>query len=221
MPMPEYVFHARIVDFYERMRSGKNLHKLDEVFYFLDEKSLTMTKKWLMDERFPWTIGKGWGLLTQTPPLVAMTLEAESDRDGGMAIGNISNYAGTVYEDTPEKNPIMYFEEHGRLKNARFNFILVAPSSDMISAMYLLMIRALMEGESPPIDEPHIIPYESYGIGELHYSGSDIKPNNEFLPTVAFARTITVQCTYLQFYRGVSLGNNGFASSIDIGNVIT
>ncbi len=215
MSLPEFVFHSRIVDFYERIRAGKNLQKLDEIFFYLDERSLSMTKKWIMDERFPWTIGKGWSLLSQTPPLVAMTLDSDNDRPGGQFLGDVAGEPSISYEPDGV-TPQFYFETSGRLKTATYRFFLVAPNPDMISAMYAMVLRALMEGEQPPIDETHIIPYEEYGIGELHYSGSDISPNQSFLPNVIFARTLTVNCTYLSTWRGRSFGKSGFVSSIDI-----
>ena len=73
MSLPEYVFFERVRNFYEELRTGKSIDKVDEVLYFLDAKSVEITKKWLTDERFPWNIGKGWSMLTQTPPVVAMT----------------------------------------------------------------------------------------------------------------------------------------------------
>ena len=215
--MPEYALFNRVSDFYERIRAGKNLHKLDEIFYFLDEKSLEMTKRWIMDERFPWSIGKGWSLLSAQPPLVMMTMDAEQDRPGGQIIGNWAGDGVNGFTDSLGRfTPANAYEGYGRLMHATFNFFLVAPNADMISAMYLLTQRALLEGESPPNDESDIIPFDFYGIGELHYSGSDVRPDQNFLPNVAFGRSLSVSCTYLQQWRGKSFGKNGFISSIDV-----
>jgi len=217
MSVAEYVFFNRVTNFYERMRSGKNPEKLDEIFYFLDEKSLVMTKRWLLDERFPWTIGKGWSLLTQQPPLIAMTMDVESDRQQF-----VGNWVGEQTDTAPDgTTAIAHYESYGRLKTARYNFFIVAPNSDMVTAMYLITQRALAEGESPPLDEPHIVPYEKYGINELSYSGGDVRPDQSFIPTAAFGRTLTVTCSYLHLWRGASYGKFGFASSIELGTVNT
>ena len=216
MSVAEYVFINRITDFYKRMRAGEFPEKLDEIFYFLDEKSKVMTKKWLMDDRFEWTIGKGWSLLTQTPPIVAQTMDIESDRQ--QVLGNYMGES-TSYDKNGDETE--HFQGFGRIKTARFNFFLVAPNSDMITAMYLVLQRALAEGESPTLNEPYIVPYEQMGITELSYSGGDLRPDQNFLPNVAFARTLTVTCSYIHQWRGSSFGKYGFVSNIEIGNVNT
>jgi len=216
MSVAEYVFINRITDFYKRMRAGEFPEKLDEIFYFLDEKSKVMTKKWLMDERFEWTIGKGWSLLTQTPPIVAQTMDIESDRQ--QVLGN---YMGQDTSYDSKGVETAHYDVHGRIKTARFNFFLVAPNSDMITAMYLVLQRALAEGETPTSNEPYIIPYEQMGITDLSYSGGDLRPDQNFLPNVAFARTLSVTCSYIHQWRGSSFGKYGFASSIELGTVNT
>lgn len=216
MSVAEYVFINRITDFYKRMRAGEFPEKLDEIFYFLDEKSKVMTKKWLMDDRFEWTIGKGWSLLTQTPPIVAQTMDVESDRQ--QVLGN---YMGQDTSYDAKGIETAHYDLHGRIKTARFNFFLVAPNSDMITAMYLVLQRALAEGETPTSNEPYIVPYEEMGITDLSYSGGDLRPDQNFLPNVAFARTLSVTCSYIHQWRGSSFGKYGFASSIELGNVKT
>lgn len=216
MSVAEYVFLNRINDFYKRMRAGEFSEKLDEIFYFLDEKSKVMTKKWLMDDRFEWTIGRGWSLLTQTPPIVAQTLEMESDRQ--QVIGN---HMGEDTSYDADGNETVHHDIHGRIKTARFTFFLLAPNSDMITAMYLVIQRALSEGETPTSSEPYIIPYEQMGITDLYYSGGDLRPDQNFLPNIAFARSLTITCNYIHQWRGGSFGKYGFVSSIELGTVNT
>lgn len=219
MSLPEYVFFERVRNFYEELRTGKSIDKVDEVLYFLDAKSVEITKKWLTDERFPWNIGKGWSMLTQTPPVVAMTLDNEQDHPGGQFIGN---YTGEYTEFDTAGEIMSYSETYGRMKTGTINFFLLAPNADMITAMYLLVQRALVEGESPTINQPGMHSFEHYGISHLRYSGSDIRPDQNMLPSMMFARTLSVSCSYLNIWAGTKYGNTeGFITSIDLGTVNT
>lgn len=215
MSLPEYVFFERVRHFYEELRTGKTLYKVDEVLYFLDDKSLEMTKRWLVDDRFQWNIGKGWSMLTQAPPVVAMTLDSEQDH-----MQFIGNLTGEENEYDSQGNIIAWSNTYGRLKSGNINFFLLAPNSDMITAMYLLVQRALSEGESPTQDQPGLRSFEWYGISQLRYNGTDIRPDQTTLPTMMFARTLSVSCTYLMRWADKKYADEeGFVSSIDLGNV--
>lgn len=217
MSVPEYVFLNRVREFYEELRSGRNLWKIDEALHFIDERGRTMIKRWVQDERYPWTIGRGYTILAQPAPIVSLVVQGDSDRPGGYFIGN---YAGDGIEYEPDgTTPQEYWNSSGRLKNGSFLFIITAPNIDMLNAMYCLLERALYEGESPPVNEPNIICFNDYGIGELSYRGADVRPDQSYLPTNTFARMLTVSCTYSQIWSGKLFGKSGYAFSIDIGNV--
>lgn len=215
MSLPEYVFFERVKNFYEELRTGKSLYKVDEVLYFLDAKSIEMTKRWLVDERFQWNIGKGWSMLTQQPPVVAMTLDNEQDH-----LQFLGNYTGVENEYNLAGEEIAYHETYGRMKMGTINFFLLAPNSDMITTMYLLLQRALAEGETPTAGEPGLRSYEHYGISQLRYMGTDIRPDQNMLPSMMFARTLSVSCSYVTKWAGSKYPEDeGFVSSIDLGNV--
>ncbi len=216
MSLPEYVFFERVKSFYEEIRTGQKIDKVDEILYFLDDKSLKITKQWLTDERFQWSIGKGWSMLTQSPPVVAMTLDNEQDHPGGQFI---NNYTGENYGYDESGNPEFYSQSYGRMKHGTYNFFILAPNPDMITTMYLLIQRALSEGESPTLENDNLRSFEYYGITELRYSGTDIRPDQSMAPTMTFGRTLSVSCAFLQQWSGTLYGKSGFVSSIDIGNV--
>jgi len=217
MSVPEYVFLHRVQEFYDQLRLGHNLWKIDEVLNFVDDRGREMVKRWIQDERFPWTFGRGYTLLTQPAPIIALVVDSDSDRAGGYFLGN---HAGQGIEYDPTgTNPQMYWEENARLKTGSFVFVLTAPNSDMLTAMYCLLERALYEGETPPAGEQNIISFSDYGISELRYSGSDLRPDQNYIPTATFARTLRVSCTYMHTWSGKIWGPNGYAFSIDLGNL--
>jgi len=217
MSVPEYVFKNRVIEFYNLLKSGQNLWKVDETLAFIDERGREMIKKWLQDDRYVWKIGSGYSVLTQPPPIISLVVDADSDRQH-----ILGNYAGEGIGYEPDDlTPQEYWKESARLKTGTFRFVLMAPNADMLTAMYCLLERAMYEGETPPIGEENIITFSDYGIGELSYSGTDLRPDESYLPTSAFARTLSVSCTYLHTWTGRMYGKQGFALSIDVGNVET
>jgi hypothetical protein len=218
MSIPEYVFLNRLEEFYAMLKNGQNLWKIDETLNFIDEKGREMIKKWIQDDKYPWTIGRGYSVLTQNPPIISLVVDADRDREAGQMIGN---YAGQGIGYEPDGiTPQEYWVSSARLKTGTFRFVLMAPNADMLSAMYCLLERAMYEGETPPVGEENIITFSDYGIGELYYSGSDLRPDESYVPTSAFARTLSVTCTYEHNWSGRIYGKEGFALSVDVGNVI-
>lgn len=217
MSVPEYVFLHRIQEFYDQLRSGRHLWKVDETMSFVDEKGREMIKRWIQDERFPWTFGRGYTILVQPAPVISLVVDSDSDRAGGYYLGNYDD-EGIDY-DPDGITPQMAWEKRSKLKTGTFQFVMTAPNSDMLTAIYCLMERALYEGENAPRGEEDIIQFSDYGISELRYSGSDVRPDQSFIPTAAFARTLRVTCTYLHTWSGRTFGKNGYAFSINIGNI--
>lgn len=217
MSVPEYVFLNRVREFYEELRSGKNLWKIDETLHFIDERGRSMLKRWVQDDRYQWTIGRGYTILAQPAPIISLISQGDSDRPGGYFVGNYAS-EGIGYEPD-EITPNEYWSSSGRLKSGSFVFIVTAPNIDMLNAMYALLERALYEGESPPANEPDIICFNDYGIGEISYRGADVRPDQTYLPTNTFARTLSINCTYSQIWSGRIFGTDGFAFSVDLGNI--
>lgn len=217
MSVPEYVFLSRLKEFYEELRFGKNLWKIDETLYFVDERGRSMIKRWIQDERYQWTIGRGYTILAQPAPIVTLIVQGDSDRPGGYFIGNFAQ-EGIDYEPDGV-TPQQYWNSSGRLKTGSFTFIITAPNIDMLNAMYALVERALYEGETPPDNEPNIICFNDYGIGELSYRGADVRPDQTYLPTNTFVRTLSVSCTYTQIWSGKLFGSSNYAFSVDLGNI--
>jgi hypothetical protein len=216
MSVPEYVFLHRIQEFYDQLRAGRNLWKIDETLGFIDERGRQMIKKWIQDERFAWTFGRGYALLMQPAPVISLVVDSDSDRPNGNMIGN---YARDGIEFDAIGNANYYWEQNAKLKMGSFLFVFTAPNSDMLTAMYCLTERALYEGETPPAGEEDIITFSDYGIHELSYRGSDVRPDQNYVPTATWARTLNVSCSYMQTWTGKIWGKSGFALSIDIGDV--
>lgn len=215
MSVPEYVFLHRIQEFYDQLRSGKNLWKIDETLNFVDERGRQMIKRWIQDERFPWTFGRGYTILQQTAPVVSLVVDADSDRSY-----MLGNYAGQGIDYEPDAvTPQMHWIESARLKSGSFIIVMTAPNSDVLTAMYCLIERALYEGETAPLNEENIIQFYDYNISELRYSGSDIRPDQSYIPTNTWARTLRISCTYMHTWTGRVYSKNGYMFSIDIGNV--
>ena len=216
MSVPEYVFLHRIQEFYDQLRAGRNLWKIDETLDFIDERGRQMIKKWVQDPRYPWTLGRGYTILSQPAPVISLVVDSDSDRPAGNFIGQ---YAGSGIRYDDEGNPKEAWEQHAKLKHGSFLFVFTAPNADMLTAMYTLVERAMYEGESPPINEKNIITFSDYGINELTYRGSDLRPDTNYLPTATFARTLNVSCSYLHTWTGRIFGKNNYVFSINIGNV--
>lgn len=217
MSVPEYVFMHRIQEFYDQLRAGRNLWKIDETLGFVDERGREMIKRWVQDERYPWTFGQGYTILTQPAPVISLVIDADSDRPGGTFLGNFAD-EGIDYEPD-ETTPQSYWRKNVRLKTGTFLFVFTAPNADMLNAMYALIERALYEGETPPVNEENIITFSDYGISELRYRGSDVHPDQNYIPTATFARTLSVSCTYPHQWSGKIFGKTGFAVSINLGNI--
>ena len=216
MSIPEYVFIHRVQEFYDQLRFGKNLWKIDETLNFIDEKGREIVKRWIQDERYKWTLGRGYSVLTQPAPLISLVVDGDHDRPSGQVLGNYADDGISYNEEGVAQE---YWQQNVRLKTGTFMFVLIAPNSDMLNAMYCLLERALYEGESAPINEPGIISFENYGITELSYSGSDIRPDQNYAPTSTFARTLSVSCTYPHNWSGRIFGTDGYAFSIDFGDI--
>jgi hypothetical protein len=216
MSIPEYVFIHRVQEFYDQLRAGKNLWKIDETLNFIDEKGREIVKRWIQDERYKWTLGRGYSVLTQPPPLISLVVDGDHDRPSGQVLGNYADDGISYNEDGIAQE---YWQQNVRLKTGTFLFVLIAPNSDMLNAMYCLLERALYEGESAPINETGIISFENYGITELSYSGSDIRPDQNYAPTSTFARTLSVSCTYPHNWSGRIFGTDGYAFSVDFGDI--
>jgi len=217
MSVPEYVFMHRVEEFYDQLRAGRNLWKIDETLGYIDERGREIIKKWVQDERFPWQFGRGYSLLTQAPPLVSLIVDSDSDRQSGTFLGNYGS-DGIDYE--PDSiTPQSYWQQNARLKTGTFMFVFLAPNADMLSAMYSLVERALYEGESPPVGEENIIHFNDYGISEMRYSGGDIRPDQTFVPTASWGRTLNVTCTYMHSWTGRIWGKNNYVFSINTGTV--
>lgn len=216
MSVPEYVFLHRIQEFYNQLRAGRNLWKIDESLDFVDERGRNMIKKWIQDPRFPWTLGRGYTLLTQSPPIISLVVDSDSDRPGGNFIGHYDS-DGIIYDS--DGDPREYWQRNSKIKHGSFLFVFTAPNADMLTAMYVLAERALYEGESPPINEQDIITFSDYGINELTYRGSDLRPDQNYIPTATFARTLNVSCSYMHSWTGRIFGKKNYLFSINIGNV--
>lgn len=217
MSIPEYVFIHRIEEFYDQLRNGKNLWKIDETLGYIDERGREIIKKWIQDERYPWQFGRGYSLLTQAPPIVSLIVDSDSDRPSGTFLGN---YAGEGIDYEPDGvTPRSYWLENARLKTGTFMFVFMAPNADMLSAMYTLVERALYEGETAPVNEPDILQFGDYGISELRYSGGDVRPDQSFVPTASWARTLSITCTYMHSWTGRIWGKENYVFSIDPGTV--
>lgn len=216
MSVPEYVFLHRIQEFYDQLRAGRNLWKIDETLGFIDERGRNMIKKWVQDPRFPWTLGRGYTILMQPAPVISLVVDSDSDRSGGNFIGQYAG-SGIVYDDDDE--PKEYWEQSAKLKSGNFLFIFTAPNADTLTAMYALVERAMYEGEVPPINEENIITFSDYGIQELSYRGSDIRPDQNYIPTATFARTLSVTCSYMHTWTGRMFGKKDYLFSINIGDV--
>ena len=207
----------RIEEFYDQLRNGKNLWKIDETLGYIDERGREIIKKWIQDERYPWQFGRGYSLLTQAPPIVSLIVDSDSDRPSGTFLGN---YAGEGIDYEPDGvTPRSYWLENARLKTGTFMFVFMAPNADMLSAMYTLVERALYEGETAPVNEPDILQFGDYGISELRYSGGDVRPDQAFVPTASWARTLSVTCTYMHSWTGRIWGKENYVFSIDPGTV--
>lgn len=215
MSVPEYVFLHRIQEFYDELRSGRNLWKIDETLGFVDEKGRAMIKKWIQDPRFPWTFGRGYTILQQRSPIISLVVDSASDRSY-----MLGNYAtdGTIIDPLSEK-PQAYWQENARFKTGSFLIVMTAPNSDMLTAIYCLIERALYEGESSNIGEENIIQFSDYNISELRYSGTDIRPDQSYIPTNTWARSLRINCTYLHTWSGRHYSDTGYAFSINLGNV--
>lgn len=216
MSVPEYVFLHRIQEFYDQLRAGRNLWKIDEVLNFVDERGRNMIKKWIQDPRFPWTLGRGYTLLTQPAPVISLVVDSDSDRPGGNFIGQYAD-EGIRYDD--DGNPKEYWLQNAKLKHGSFLFVFTAPNADILTAMYCLTERAMYEGEVPPINEENIITFSDYGINELVYRGSDLRPDQNYVPTATFARTLNVTCSYMHTWTGRIFGKNNYLFSLNIGNI--
>lgn len=219
MSVPEYVFMHRIEEFYDQLRAGRNLWKIDETLGYIDERGREIIKKWVQDERFPWQFGRGYTLLTQPPPIVSLIIDSDSDRPSGTFLGN---YAAEGIDYEPDDiTPQSYWQKNARLKTGTFMFVFTAPNADMLSAMYSLVERALYEGETPPVGEENIIHFNDYGISEMRYSGGDVRPDQTFVPTASWARTLNVTCTYMHSWTGRIWGKENYVFSIDTGTIYT
>lgn len=215
MSVPEYVFQHRIQEFYDELKSGRNLWKIDETLGFVDEKGRNLIKKWIQDPRFPWTFGRGYTVLQQAAPVISLVVDADSDRSY-----MLGNYAGDGTDYEPDgTTPQSSWTQNARLKTGSFLIVMTAPNADMLTAMYALIERALYEGETANLGEENIIQFFDYGISELRYSGTDIRPDQSYIPTNTWARTLRIGCTYLHTWTGRSFGSGGYAFSIDLGNV--
>lgn len=215
MSVPEYVFTHRIQEFYDELRSGRNLWKVDETLGFVDEKGRTMIKRWLQDPRYTWTFGRGFTILQQAPPIVSLVVDSDSDRS--YMLGNYSSQ-GIDYEPdlvTPQNA----WTQNARLKTGSFLLVMTAPNADMLTAMYCLIERALYEGETANLGEENIIQFYDYGISELRYSGTDVRPDQSYIPTAAWARTLRINCMYQHTWTGRNYSDKGFVFSIDLGNI--
>lgn len=217
MSVPEYVFTHRIQEFYDELRSGRNLWKVDETLGFVDEKGRNMIKRWLQDPRYAWTFGRGYTILQQAPPIVSLVVDSDSDRS--YMLGNYANQ-GIDYE--PDLiTPQSAWTQNARLKSGSFLMVMTAPNADMLTAMYCLIERALYEGETANLGEENIIQFYDYGISELRYSGTDVRPDQSYIPTATWARTLRINCMYTHTWTGRNYNNTGFVFSIDLGNIYT
>lgn len=120
MSVPEYVFLNRIREFYEQLRAGRNLWKIDETLHFFDERGRSMVKRWIQDEKYPWSIGRGYGLLTQQAPVISLVIQGDSDRPGGNFMGN---YAEQFIEyESDQVTPRDYWQTSARIKKCILSF---------------------------------------------------------------------------------------------------
>jgi hypothetical protein len=85
--------------------------------------------------------------------------------------------------------------------------------------MYCLIERAMYEGETANMGEENIIQFYNYGISELRYSGTDVRPDQSYIPTGTWARTLRINCTFQHHWTGRNYDKNGYVFSIDLGNV--
>ena len=215
MSVPEYVFMHRIKEFYDELRSGRNLWKVDETLGFVDEKSRTMIKRWIQDPRFEWTFGKGYSVLQKEAPIISLVVDADADRNY-----MLGNYASDgIIMDADAVTPQMYYAENARFKSGTFLIVMTAPNADMLTAMYCLVERALYEGESANLGEEHIIQFNDYNISELRYSGTDVRPDQNYIPLNTWARTLKINCTYIHTWQGRIYSKNGYAFTVDLGNI--
>lgn len=135
----------------------------------------------------PIRVQHGFGLAEITPPLMAITLQAESQSDFflGDATGVDTDPPASWQQYDPQGNLRYGAIEQGALWEYSYRILCISENIDVTSYMYEMAKASLLAGKQYLISQGVIAPT---------YTGMDLAPDPRYTPENLFTRSLGVRC---------------------------